>query len=290
MQNKRSALSREAKQNGSFGKCLLLFIAFFILHPISVSAAELKVAVASNFTKAFNTLSEQFERDSGHTLLASFGSSGKLYAQIVNGAPFDLMLSADAYRPQKLIETGLGIEGTRFTYASGRLVLCASDTYTQIDQRSLEKGEFQYLSIANPQNAPYGKAAMEVLTHLALLPQIKTKLVRGDNIAQTLHFVHSGAANLGFVALSQILSLQERGIKTAYWEVPEKLYSPIEQQLVLLQQGKSNPAAIAFMNFLKSQRSREIIEHLGYEVPRPKLNTKQTLISQHDPERLEGVN
>jgi len=234
--------------------------------PVSTVAAELTVAVASNFTAPANHLAEEFEAQSEHQVRLVFGSSGRFFAQISNGAPFDLFFSADQEKPQELIENGLAIDDSLFTYALGGLVLWSRDE--QLIQSSpavLSSNQFRRLSIANARHAPYGIAAEEVLSNLNLLANLQSKLVRGENIAQTFQFVFTGNAELGFVAKSQVYQ-DDILISGSAWQVTEDLYSPIRQDAVLLQRASTNDAALAFLAFVRSSRGRSIIGSYGYVV------------------------
>ena len=223
-----------------------------------VFAAEARVAVAANFTAAMKEIAAAFTRDTGHTLKISYGSTGKLYAQIVNAAPFDVFLSADPARPLALVEQGRA--SRRFTYALGKLVLWSADAGRAVNEQALRRADFRHLAIANPATAPYGAAALAVLQSLGLADSLQDKLVRGENIAQTYQFVATGNAELGFVALAQLAG-DERG---ARWRVPQTLYPPIRQDAVLLDNGSDNPAALAFMAYLKGAAARALMEDFGY--------------------------
>ncbi|MGV3592308.1 MAG: molybdate ABC transporter substrate-binding protein [Gammaproteobacteria bacterium] len=225
-------------------------------------ADEVKVAVASNFTPVLEALAPLFEEQCGHTLSIISGATGNHYAQIVHGAPFDVFLAADAERPRLLEQEGRAIAGSRFTYALGRLVLwSADDGRVDADGQVLQQGSFARLALANPTLAPYGLAAQQALTQLGLWEQLQRKIVLGDNIAQTVQFVQTGNAQLGFIALSQLTDIGNTG---SYWEVPAALYSPIVQQGVLL---KDSVPARAFIDFLESEAGREMIRAAGYDLP-----------------------
>jgi len=228
-------------------------------------AEEIRVAVASNFAGAIKSLAEVFEADSGHAVALSFGSTGKHYAQIINGAPFDAFFAADIRRPKLLEEQGVAIPGSRFTYAVGKLVLWSPQTdFVDASGSVLDKGDFRHLAIANPKLAPYGAAAQEVLQARGLWESLGKRLVRGQNISQTLQFVRSGNAELGFVAYSQVLR-PGQPLEGAYWKVPQALYTPIEQQAVLL---KDNKVARAFLIFVQGAEVSNIIHAHGYDAPR----------------------
>lgn len=229
-----------------------------------VRAADVSVAVAANFAAPMNALAEEFARDSGHRVKLSFASSGKFYAQIRNGAPFEVLLSADEETPARLEAEGLAVPGSRFTYAIGRLVLWSADAQSVDSQAEvLRHGRFRKLAIANPKLAPYGKAAFEVLQGLGLYAALSGKLVQGENIAQTHQFVASGNAELGFVAASQVMKNGRLDSGSA-WPVPERLHSPIRQDAVMLARGRNNPAAMALLAYLKTDKARTIIAAHGY--------------------------
>lgn len=225
-------------------------------------AGETKVAVAANFTDAAKEIAARFKAKTGHEANLSFGSSGQFYAQIANGAPFEVFLSADAERPLKAEAEGLAVPGSRFTYATGRLVLY-SKTPGLADGKGavLKTGKFDKLSIADPKTAPYGEAAVETLTKLKLYDALKPKIVQGSSITQAFQYVQTGAAELGFVALSQVIN--EPG--GSRWLVPAADHAPIDQQAVLLKTGEKSEAARAFLAFLKGPEAKAIIRRYGYE-------------------------
>lgn len=228
----------------------------------AAAAGEAKVAVAANFTEPAKAIAAQFKARTGHDAVLSFGSSGQFYAQIAHGAPYEVFLSADVERPRKAEADGLAVPGTRFTYATGRLVLY-SKTPGLVDGRGavLRTGRFEKLSIADPKVAPYGQAAVETLVRLKLYDALKPKIVQGASITQAFQYVQTGAAELGFVALSQVID--EKG--GSRWVVPATDHAPIAQQAVLLKTGQDSEAAKAFLKFLKSADAREIIRRYGYE-------------------------
>ena len=230
----------------------------------SVLAAEVLVAVATNFAAPMNAIAYEFARETGHLAKLSFASSGKFYAQIKNGAPFQVFLSADEETPAKLEQAGLAVAGSRFTYAIGKLVLWSADAaLVDAEGEVLNTGRYNKLAIANPKLAPYGRAAIEVLTNRGLLAAVNKKFVQGENIAQTHQFVGSGNAELGFVALSQVTK-EGRLTSGSAWVVPESLHAPIRQDAVLLAAGKDNLAAVALLRYLKSDKARAIIKSYGY--------------------------
>lgn len=243
------------------------FLIFLLLamYPAASVAEEVRVAVAANFLATLNTIATNFEQDRGYTAVVSSGSSGKLYAQIKNGAPFDVFFSADVMRPKLLEEEGFAVSGSRFTYAVGRLTLWhpGSVAIEGNEQSVLLSHDVRHVAIANPKTAPYGAAAKEALQALGLWEQVQDRLVRGENIGQTFHFVFSRNAQLGFVALSQVLGPKVDGAGSR-WDVPTHLYAPIRQQAVLLRSGQRQEAARAFLDYVKSVRSRNVIERFGY--------------------------
>lgn len=230
-----------------------------------VSAAEVNVAVAANFTAPMKRIAEEFEKETGHKTVLSYGATGRFYAQITNGAPFDVFLSADDETPAKLEKEGAAVAATRFTYATGRLVLWSAKPGL-VDEKAavLVRNEFKYLAIAAPKLAPYGAAAMETLTKIGMLPLMQAKLVTGESIGQTYSMISSGNADLGFVAMSQVFE-DNRLISGSAWVVPAHLHSPLKQDAVLLARGKSNPAALQLLTFMKSGQARAIMNSFGYE-------------------------
>lgn len=230
----------------------------------SLSADEIRVAVASNFAGTMQQIAGRFEARTGHKVTLAFGSTGKHYAQIKNGAPFDAFFAADVKRPELLEREGVALPASRFTYAVGKLVLwSAQPGYVDAQGEVLNKGEFRHLALANPKLAPYGKAAEQVLQARGLGESLQGRLVRGENIGQAFQFVRSGNAELGFVAYSQIKN-PDVPVSGSFWVVPQPLYTPIEQQAVLLKEGK---VARAFLTFVKSEESLEIIHSFGYDIP-----------------------
>jgi molybdate transport system substrate-binding protein len=227
-------------------------------------AAEVQVAVAANFTAPMQLIAADFEKATGHKAQLSFGSTGKFYAQIKNGAPFEVLLAADDETPAKLENEGLAVSGSRFTYAIGQLALWSAKPGFVDDKGAvLKQGAFEHLAIANPKLAPYGAAAVETLTKLGLLGSVEGKFVQGENIAQTFQFVSTGNAELGFVALSQVYEGGKLKSGSA-WIVPASLHAPIRQDAVVLTKGKDNPAAAALMKYLKSDSARAVIKSYGY--------------------------
>ena len=211
-------------------------------------------------------IAADFEKDTGHKANLAFGSSGKFYAQIKNGAPFQVFLSADDAKPAKLEKEGMTVPGSRFTYAIGTLVLwSAKPDLVDAKATVLEKGDFAHLAVANPKLAPYGTAAMETLAKLGLTDKLQSKIVQGENIAQTYQFAATGNADLGFVALSQVMKDGKIGSGSA-WIVPSDMHAPIKQDAVILANGKGNAAAEALMKYLKSPKALAVIKSYGYAV------------------------
>lgn len=239
--------------------CFLL-----ILSPAASRCDEIRVAAASNFRDTLEQISVEFEKQSTHDVVLIFGATGKHYAQIVHGAPFDLFFAADAERPERLGAEGLAIAETRFTYAIGRLALWSTDgQLVDSEGRVIALGQYRHLAIANPELAPYGRAAKEALQSLDLWNTVSGRLVSGENIGQTFQFVASGNAELGLVAWSQLQG-GGAGMRGSWWLLPDTLHRPIEQQAVQLRPGA---AAESFMAFMRSARAVEIIRAQGYGVP-----------------------
>ena len=241
---------------------LRLFLGILVASLVGTGAiaGQTNIAVAANFTDAAKEIAAAFKQKMGHDAVLSFGSSGQFYTQITQAAPFQIMLSADEERPQKLIKDGLGVPGSEFTYAIGKLVLWSKNPNLVKDEATLTSGTFAKLSICNPVAAPYGAAAVETMKSLKLYDALQPKFVEGANITQAFQFVATGNAEIGFVALSQL-----RGnIGGSRWLVPQNLYKPIKQDAVLLKKGADNAAAVAFMAFLKGPEARAIIEKYGY--------------------------
>ncbi|MCL7943176.1 molybdate ABC transporter substrate-binding protein [Marinobacter sp. ATCH36] len=239
----------------------------FLMASAMALAGEVRLAIATNFHDAAETLAAQFSETSGHSTRISYGSTGKLYAQIRHGAPFDVFLAADQERPQLVERNGYGVPGTRFTYAVGKLVLWSPDPEAFADpQAFLRTGDFRSLAIANPATAPYGLAAMQTLENLGLWANLKSRLVRGESIAQTFQFVATGNAKAGFVALAQLRDDHNGGTR---WEVPNHYHDPIAQQIILLERGRENQAARAWLDFLASKQAQDIIRQYGYDIPDP---------------------
>ena len=244
--------------------CLTSLLAVFAIG--AAQADEVQVAVAANFTAPIQAIAADFEKDTGHKLVAAYGATGQFYTQIKNGAPFEVSLSADDTTPEKLEREGDTVKGSRFTYAVGTLALwSAKDGYVDSKGEVLKKNEYQHLSIANPKTAPYGLAATQVLEKLKLTEATKTKIVEGQNITQAYQFVSTGNAELGFVALSQIYK-EGKVTSGSAWIVPASLHDPIKQDAVILSKGKDNAAAKALVEYLKGPKAAAVIKSYGYQL------------------------
>ena len=232
----------------------------------SAFADDVQVAVAANFTAPIQAIATAFEKDTGHTLVVSSGATGQIYAQIKNGAPFEVFLSADDITPAKLEQEGDTVKGSRFTYAIGTLALwSAKEGYVDNTGEVLKANQYQHLAIANPKTAPYGVAATQVLSKLGLADATKAKIVEGQSITQAYQFVSTGNAELGFVALSQIYKDGKLTSGSA-WIVPDSLHDPIKQDAVMLTKGRDNAAAKALVDYLKGPKAAAIIKSFGYQL------------------------
>ena len=252
--------------NRTFSRLFALPLIVFGLAVGQASADEVQVAVAANFTAPMKLITANFEKATGHKVALSFGATGKFYAQIKNGAPFDVLLAADDETPARMEKEGLGVTGSRFTYAIGKLILwSAKPGYVDDKGDVLKKGSFEHIALANPKLAPYGAAAVEVMTKLGVMSALEPKFVQGENIAQTYQFVSTGNAELGFVALSQVY--EDGKLKSGSgWIVPSAIHSPIRQEAVLLSRAKGNLAAEALLKYLKSDKARAVIKAYGYDL------------------------
>ena len=236
----------------------------FVAYATNLRAEEALVAVAANFSAPMQQISASFQKDTGHQLKMSFGATGGIYAQIKNGGPFDVFLSADQITPQKLEAEGLGVAATRFNYATGQLVLWSKQDGLVDEKGQVLRGKnIQRIALANPKLAPYGVAAWETMTALGLLEELKPKMVQGDNIAQTYQFVSTQNAQVGFVALSQVFANGQLTSGSA-WIVPPHLYKPIRQDVILLKNGKDNSAAKALLMYLKGEKAKAVMKSYGY--------------------------
>ncbi len=231
-----------------------------------VHADEIQVAVAANFTAPANELAPVFEKQTGHKVKLSFGATGAFFAQINNGAPFDILLAADAKTPKKLEDNGNGVKGSSFTYAQGKLVFWSADAAkVDADGKAVKEMKFEKCAVADPKLAPYGQASYETLEALKLLDQYKPKFVTGNNIGQTLNFVKTANAEVGFVALSQVYK-NGKFTSGSGWIVPAEYYKPIRQDAILLKHGANSDAAKAFLKFLQSEEANKVKLAYGYGV------------------------
>ena len=232
----------------------------------SAHADEVQVAVAANFTAPIQAIARDFEKDTGHTLIAAYGATGQFYTQIKNGAPFEMFLAADESTPKTLEKEGEIVPGSRFTYAVGTLALwSAKEGYVDHDGKVLTENTFNHLAIANPKAAPYGLAATQVLAGMGLTDRVKGKIVEGQNITQAYQFVSTGNAELGFVALSQIYK-DGKVSRGSAWIVPASMHDPIKQDAVILNKGKDSAAAKALVEYLKGPKAAAVIKSYGYEL------------------------
>ena len=246
----------------------ILFLWSFINSSLIAQAEEIQVAVATNFINPFKSVVKKFERKTGHKVIVISGSTGKLYAQITNGAPFDIFLSADSLRPKLLIKQGYAVLGTQYTYALGIITLWSSNTniISNSVESTLLKKTFSHIAIANPVTAPYGKAALQILINLDQWDTLKPIIVQGENIGQAFQFVFSNNAELGFVALSQVLD--PKNIHTGKRvDIPSDYYDPIKQDVVVLSKAGNSVGSMELWNFLKSDEARKIIKKSGYQLP-----------------------
>lgn len=233
----------------------------------NVHADEVSVAVAANFTAPLQKIAFEFEKDSGHKVVAAYGSTGKFYAQIKNGAPFEVLLSADDETPTKLVNEHAAVADGQFTYAVGKLVLWSAKLAV-VDNNGevlMKKGVFDHIAFANPKLSPYGAAAVQAMKALGVYDSLQPKIVMAENITQVYQFISSGNSLLGFVALSQVL--KDGKIQGSFWPVPVNLYPPIRQDAVVLKKGKDKPTADAFVRYLKGVKAKVIIKSYGYDLP-----------------------
>jgi molybdate transport system substrate-binding protein len=248
-----------------FSRLAVVLVTLAVFCPPAFAETTI-AAVASNFTQPMTEIADAFENATGHSAKLSFGSSGKFVAQIDNGAPFEVFLSADAEKPEQLEQTKSAVPGSRFTYAIGKLVLwSAKPGFVDEQGAILNGGDFKHLALADPKLAPYGAAAVEVLKNKGLFEKLQPLFVLGENISQTHQFISTGNAELGFIALSQVIE-DGKIAEGSGWVVPETLHAPIRQDAVLLNKGAENPAAAALMQFLKSPEARAIIQKYGYNL------------------------
>jgi molybdate transport system substrate-binding protein len=242
------------------------FALLVALSSTAVLADEVQVAVAANFTAPMKEIAADFEKTTGHKAVLAFGATGKFYAQIKNGAPFEILLSADDETPSKLAGEGAAIAASHFTYAKGKLVLwSAKPAIVDAQGEVLKRGGFDHLALANPRLAPYGAAAVEAMKALGVHDGLAAKFVTAENIGQSYQFVKSGNALLGFVALSQV-SKDNRITEGSAWVIPENLYQPIKQDAIVLNAGKGKAAPEALMKFLKGDKAKAVIRSYGYDL------------------------
>ncbi len=241
-----------------------LFLLLFV-SGTTAYAEQVQVAVAANFVPPFREIATEFEKATGHSIQASSGSSGRFYAQIKNGAPFDVFFSADDERPKLLEDEGLAVKGSRFTYAIGRLVLWSPDSRLVTGEETLKTAQFKHLAIANPKTAPYGQAAKQTMMKMGVWDSVQPRIVMGENLGQTIGFIDSGNAEIGFLALSQILDPKIKG-KGSSWTVPNEYHEPIRQDAVLLTRAQNNPGAKALMEFMHGPAATAIIKNYGYDL------------------------
>lgn len=239
-----------------------LLMGMTVVAPGWASAAEVRVAVAANFAEPVKEIAALFEKTAGHKLVLSYGATGQSYAQITQGAPFEVFLAADKATPAKAVTEGYAVAGTAFTYAVGKLVLYSRTKDLIQGEVTLRDARFAKIAIANPASAPYGAAAVETMKALSVYEALQTKIVQGNNIVQTFQFIYTGNAEVGFVALSQV-AFVEGGSR---WIVPANLHAPIAQDAVLLKVGTDNKAATAFLAFLNGTQARAVIEKFGYAI------------------------
>jgi molybdate transport system substrate-binding protein len=253
-------LMMHKKISGALDRIITGFAAGLLLIAGSARAGEVKVAVAANFAEAAREIGALFAQSTGHKAVFSFASTGTLYTQITQDAPFEVFLAADQTHPEEAIDEGFAVAGSRFTYATGRIVLFSMDKSLVKGEVTLKDGDFTRIAIANPVTAPYGAAAVAALKKLGAYAAVEPRLVQGTNIAQTYQFVETGNAELGFVALSQV-ARRDDGSR---WLVPEDLYPELAQDAVLLKRGADNPAARAFLDFLKGPEAANVKTKFGY--------------------------
>jgi molybdate transport system substrate-binding protein len=247
-------------------KKLMTGLFLMVTVTLSAVAAEVLVAVASNFGAPMQKIVQSFEQETGHKAVLALGSTGHFYTHIMHGAPYDVLLAADSATPLKIEQQGKAVVGSRFTYATGKLVLWSLQP-GRVDPQGdiLRRGQFQRIAMANPKLAPYGAAAIETLGRMGILNEVQRKRVQGENIAQAYQFVATGNADLGFVALSQVMTDGKLHSGSA-WVVPADWYSPIRQDAILLTPGQSNAAAHALLKFLRTEKVKTLIHSFGYEL------------------------
>jgi molybdate transport system substrate-binding protein len=244
---------------------LLLLLAAGFGGSSRASADQVSVAVAANFTAPMKKIAPEFEKDTGHKIVASYGATGRLYAQIKNGAPFEVLLAADNETPARLVKEGAAVAGSQFTYAIGRLVLWSAEPgVVDAAGEVLKKGRFDHIALANPKLAPYGAAAVQSMKAVGVYDALQAKFVTAESIAQAHQFVRSGNALLGFVALSQVF--KDGKIDGSAWIVPAGLYQPVRQDAVILEKGKGKPAVDALIKYLKADKAKAVVKSYGYDL------------------------
>lgn len=243
---------------------LVLLSLLILVIGTSAWAGNAQVAVAANFAAPMKRIAQQFTRDTGHTATLVFGATGQLFANIQNGAPFDVLLAADQHTPQALVQSGAAVAQSRFTYATGRLALWSTQPNVSLSLDTLKRGNFKRLAMASPALAPYGLAAQQTLASLGISDAAQSRIVQGSSVTQAFQFVATGNADIGFVALSQVMTdgRIERG---SAWLVPTTLHAPIYQDAVLLQRATGNEAAAALMHYLRSAPAQNTLRSFGYE-------------------------
>ena len=248
----------------------LIIVAWLILLAPTTWAAATLVAVAADFTKPMTEIAAAFEKTTGHTAKLSFGSSGKAFAQIKSGGPFEVYLSASEKYPLELEKSGYVVAGSRFVYAIGKLVLwSAKSDYVDDQGKILKTGGFKHIALADPAHAPYGVVAEEVMKSLGVLDKLRPLFVMGENISQTFQFVSTGNSELGFIAFAQVIDINTGKIGSGSgWMIPDNLHDPFNQTAVLLKKGAENPAALALVDFLKSPAALAVIEKYGFGLPK----------------------
>jgi molybdate transport system substrate-binding protein len=263
---KKRALSRAARRPFRFlFRGIVLAAALLPCGPLR--ADQILAAVAANFSAPMKMIASEFENETGHKVLLAYGTVGKFYSQIKNGAGFEVLVSSDRETPDKLVREGLAAESTRFTYAIGKLVLWSAGK-DKVDSKGevLKSGQFQYLALANPKFAVYGAAGEEVLKKMGVLDAVQSKIVNAENLTQAYQFVATGNADLGFVALSQVIGADGKIAAGSAWIVPPELYPPLKQDVILLAPGKDKAPALTLVNYFRTEKARSIIRANGYEV------------------------
>lgn len=247
---------------------VLSLIGLLWLVPVSVTAGEVKVAVTSSFLDTMTAITEEYQKATGHRVLLNEGSTGELYAQILNGAPFDVYLSSDELDAKDLEEDGFAVQGSRFIYTIGRLALWSPKPGRVADDgvQTLRKRDYQHLVISNPKTNGYGKAAVQTLKALGVWTEVQERILEAENSRQAFQLVQAGKAELGLVPLGEVLDpdVKEKGSR---WDIPDQLHAPIRHEAVLLERGKTNVVAHELLKFLRGPRARQIMNQFGYGLP-----------------------